>query len=102
MWGIYLGLDMAWRENITHFIVESDSKIIVDMINDCCKFNGIIPTLVRRIRKLLRLSWTVQINHTWREGNRSADWLANFSISRDSMDFCFLGVSPERASKAYV
>jgi ribonuclease HI len=59
MWDMYLGLNVAWRENITHLIVESDSNFFVDMINDNCKFNGIIATLVRRIRKLLSLSWTV-------------------------------------------
>lgn len=46
---------MAWRENITHLIVESDSKILVDMITDNCKFSGTIHMLVRRIRKLLNL-----------------------------------------------
>jgi hypothetical protein len=28
----------------------------------------------------------VYINHTWREGNRSADWLANFSLSLTSFN----------------
>lgn len=32
------------------------------------------------------MSWQVQINHTWREGNKSADWLANFSLSLDFFD----------------
>ena len=26
MWGMYLGLDLAWRENTTHLIVENDSN----------------------------------------------------------------------------
>jgi ribonuclease HI len=92
MWGMYIFLDMAWRANITHLIVDIDSKILVDMINDNCKFNKIVPTLVRR--KLFSLSWTVHINHTWRGGNRSVDWLANFSISSDSMDFYILETPP--------
>ena len=91
---MYLGLDMAWRENITHLTVESDSKILVDMITDNCKFSGIIPTLVRRIRKFLNLSWTVQVNHTLREGNRNVDWLANYNILMDSMNFNLLETPP--------
>jgi hypothetical protein len=43
------------------------------MINDNCKFNGTISTLVWRIRKLLSLKLIVQINHTWQEGIQSAD-----------------------------
>ncbi|CAJ2642097.1 unnamed protein product [Trifolium pratense] len=34
MWGLYLGLDMAWREQFSHLIVENDSKILIDMISD--------------------------------------------------------------------
>jgi len=29
--------------------------------------------LVKRIRQLLSLSWTVKITHTLRDGNKSAD-----------------------------
>ena len=91
---MYLGLDMAWRENTTHLIVESNSKILVDMITENCNFSGTTPTLVRRIRQLLSLSQTVKITHTWREGNKSADWLANFSISMYSLDFHILENPP--------
>ncbi|GAU48527.1 hypothetical protein TSUD_243050 [Trifolium subterraneum] len=48
---------------------------------DNYKFRGVVPTLVQRIRNLLDLDWRVQFCHTWREGNRCADWLANFSLS---------------------
>jgi hypothetical protein len=64
------------------------------MITDNCEFSGNISMLVWRIRKFLNLSWTVQINHTLREGNRSAVWLANFSISMDSMNFNLLETPP--------
>ncbi|PNY15883.1 ribonuclease H, partial [Trifolium pratense] len=67
LWGMYLGLDMAWRERIPQLIVESDSKILIDMIMDNCKFNGAVPTLVRRIQNLLALNWRVKFCHTWRE-----------------------------------
>jgi len=76
IWGMYLGLDMAWRDT-THLIVDNDSKILVDMITENCNFSG-----------------TVKITHTWREGNRSADWLTNFSISMDSLDFHILETPP--------
>jgi len=94
MWGLYLGMEMAWREHIDHLIVESDSKILINMISDKFKFNGNIPILVQRIRKLLRMEWHVKINHTWREGNRSADWLANFSISVNHLNLIILETPP--------
>jgi len=64
------------------------------MITENCNFCGTTPTFVKRIRQLLSLSLTVKIIHTWREGNRSADWLVNFSISMDSLDFHILENPP--------
>ena len=85
---------MAWREHFDHLIVESDSKILIDMISDKFKFNGNIPILVQRIRKLLRMDWHVKINHTLHEGNRSADWLANFSIFVNHLNLIILETPP--------
>jgi ribonuclease HI len=93
MWGMYLGLEMAWREKIPQLIVESDSKILIDMVTENCKFSGSVPILVQRIRKLLALDWQVRFRHTWREGNRCADWLANFSFSLDSFN-CIIMENP--------
>ena len=59
LWGMYLGLDMAWREHIPRLIVESNSKTLIDMVTGSCMFSGVIPTLVRCIRNLLTLDWHV-------------------------------------------
>jgi len=64
------------------------------MITENCNFSGTTPTLVRRNRQLLSLSWTVKIIHTWREDNLSADWLANFNISMNFLDIHVLKTSP--------
>jgi len=84
MWGVYLGLEMAWRDRIPQLIVESDSKLLIDMITYNCNLGGIVPILVKHIHNLLSMDWQVQVLHTLREGNRSADWLANNSLSLDS------------------
>jgi len=44
MWGMYSGLDMTWREGASHLIIESDSKVVVDMVTNKCKTNG--PSLI--------------------------------------------------------
>jgi len=45
---------------------------------------------MRCIRNILDGGWHVEIHHTWREGNRSANWLANFSLTMNSWDFVVL------------
>jgi hypothetical protein len=67
MWGMYLGMYLAWRQGITHLRVESDCKVLIDMMADRVKLNERTPILVLRIRHLLALSWQVILSHTWRE-----------------------------------
>jgi len=43
---------MENREGFTHLIVESDSKLLIDMVTWSCKLNGHTPILVRRIQDL--------------------------------------------------
>jgi len=56
MWGMYIGVDMARRQGITHLQVESDSKVLVNMVTGKCNINGNVPTLIRRIRDLKNMS----------------------------------------------
>jgi ribonuclease HI len=50
MWDLYIGLDMTQWENISHFFVKSDSKILLDMNSNIFKFNRNIQILVHGIR----------------------------------------------------
>jgi hypothetical protein len=54
------------------------------MINDNCKFNVTISTLVWRIRKLLSLRLIVRINHTWRKKETK--------VPIDLLTFAFQGI----------
>jgi len=45
---------MAWREGISHLIVESDSKVLIDMVTNNRKINGTISSLVQRIQEILQ------------------------------------------------
>jgi len=58
---------MAWREGISHLIVESGSKVLIDMVTNNCKINGTIPSLVQRIQEILQREWHTQVILTWHE-----------------------------------
>ena len=73
VWGLYIELDMASREGLSHLIVERDSKVLVNMVTTNYKINGVIRSLIRYIQKLLRRDWHTQVIHTWLEGNKCAD-----------------------------
>ena len=40
--------------------------------------------LVKVIGRLLKLSWRVEVVHTYKEGKMYADWIANYSLSLES------------------
>lgn len=73
MWGMYLRLELARREQISHLIVQSDSKILIDMVTNKCIFGGNVPVLVKHIHKLLHHDWQVQVCRIWREDNKYVD-----------------------------
>jgi ribonuclease HI len=100
MWGMYLGMQLAWKYGFHQLPVESDSNTLVDMITGKVKVNGNPPILVRRIQQLLKFNWHVRFNHTWREENRSTDWLANFSFSLDSFKHLCYGDSSQGGLKS--
>jgi hypothetical protein len=79
--------------------VESDSKILIDIVTYNYKFGGVVPNLVQRIRNLLDLDWRVQFRHTWRDDNGCADWLANFSLSLDSLVCARMKTPPSELHK---
>jgi hypothetical protein len=58
-------MNLAWRRGTTHLQVESDSKVLVDMVTRNCNSKADIPTLIRCIRELKNMNWQVQINHIY-------------------------------------
>ncbi|GAU31501.1 hypothetical protein TSUD_332760 [Trifolium subterraneum] len=54
MWGMYLGIDIAWRDGLSHLIVESDSKVLINMVTNNCNIKGHTPLLIRRIQEFLQ------------------------------------------------
>jgi hypothetical protein len=90
---IYEWLKIAIHWGFSHLIVESNSKLRVDMVTNNCKINGATPILIRRTRDLINLLWHVQIKHTLCEDNLCVDWLASYSLTNDSFLFIVLEVS---------
>jgi len=83
---MYHDFDMASKERNYHHLIECDSEILLDMVQDNCKFSWVVPTLVLHIRCLAPLDWHVQLRHAWKEENRCANWIDNIVISFDSFN----------------
>lgn len=83
LWSILHGLKLAKDLNITHLIIETDSKIAVDLINDTnLSSHHRLFFLINICRCYLRMFDEARINHIFREANQPADLLAKWG--RDS------------------
>ena len=77
LWGILIGIQIAWNRGIRKLWIESDSLIAVNLVRKGCLPSHQYHNLVCSIRSYMDKQWHLRVTHTHREGNRVADALAN-------------------------
>ncbi|XP_016178430.1 uncharacterized protein LOC107620837 [Arachis ipaensis] len=83
LWGLYLGLEMAWTLGFRKVKIEIDSQAVINSVTQNRKFLDDGSMLYCRIQELMERNWTINMVHTYRETNACADWLANFSLEQN-------------------
>ncbi|CAL1368627.1 unnamed protein product [Linum trigynum] len=80
LWAIFHGLELAWKLGFRVVKLASDSQLAIQLIQD--RQDPIHPyaTLLGLVRRKLSQDWLVNLSHTYREGNRVADWLSKHSL----------------------
>lgn len=82
-------MKLAWDVDFRKVILEIDSKIMLELLEkmppDSPHYNQMMQ--IRRFRKQ---QWECKLQHQWREGNHSADHLANLSINNSDLGGKFL------------
>ncbi|CAL1405807.1 unnamed protein product [Linum trigynum] len=80
LWAIFHGLDLAWKTGCRALILESDSQLAIQLLKN--RHDPVHPyaTLLSAIRRKISQDWLVRITHTYREGNRVANWLSKHSL----------------------
>ncbi|MCI33761.1 receptor-like kinase, partial [Trifolium medium] len=70
-----LNADMVWRERISHLIVESNFKILIDMVSYNCKFGGVILSLVVTSKFVTLGERTIRVRLVlWKESGRKENY----------------------------
>ena len=70
--GAYYAFQMAVQMNISRLIIESDPQALVNaLVHEDYATPG-NHILMKKVRQLLHLNWTVQVRHTYKEGNQCA------------------------------
>ncbi|KAL9460437.1 hypothetical protein AB3S75_003611 [Citrus x aurantiifolia] len=96
LWGLFYGIDLAWKLGVRNLLVEVDSKCIIDLLANTSNSPNSSLAVIQSIRRLLNRDRHVCINHIYREANFAADFLANFAM-RQPLGFQFLHNPPSGA-----
>lgn len=67
LWGMWIGVEMAYQSDIAKLIIGSDSKTLVDMLTSDNDDPKLSTTIVKRIQELLASDWEVEITHVYLE-----------------------------------
>jgi hypothetical protein len=102
MWDLYLRLDIVWRDGLSHLIVENDSKVLINMVTNKCSIKRNTPLPIHRIQEFTKKDWQIRFVHAWRKDNRSADWLANFSLTSTSWNLVIMEPPPNELRHAWI
>lgn len=89
LWGVLLGLRLAWSMSVHHLLLETDSKSVAELLQAevvCHRhWELIIP-----IKELLTPNWNVEVKHIYREANKYVDFLADTALGcpREDLALC--------------
>ena len=86
LWAAYIGLQLTWDRGYRKVILESDSRVVIGLMQGDTPSMDRNYTLTMQIRDMLERDWEIQTVHIFREANCVADWLANYGLSRDVLD----------------
>ncbi|CAN1130132.1 Putative ribonuclease H protein At1g65750 [Linum perenne] len=75
--GALEGLHRTWEAGYRKVILQMDSQAAISILLDNSSVNHNHGMEVIEFQELKRRSWELVIKHTYREGNRAADFLAN-------------------------
>ncbi|CAN1144586.1 Putative ribonuclease H protein At1g65750 [Linum perenne] len=75
--GAVLGLELAWSMGYRFVELQLDSRAAIALIQQTGEPSHQHALEVLACQELCRRSWVVKIQHTYREGNKVADFLAN-------------------------
>ncbi|CAL0331035.1 unnamed protein product [Lupinus luteus] len=80
---IFHGLNLSWSSGFKAIICESDSQLALTLIaKGLDRFHPHEP-VINKIRNFMYFPWSLTLNHTLRETNECADWLAKHGAAND-------------------
>ncbi|CAN1732206.1 Putative ribonuclease H protein At1g65750 [Linum perenne] len=77
MRGAIEGLTRAWNAGYRKVLLQLDSQAVITLLTDARNTRHLHVLETDRFKELQSREWELVIKHTYREGNRAADYLAS-------------------------
>ncbi|CAL9008694.1 unnamed protein product, partial [Prunus brigantina] len=77
LWGIHVGLKLAWDIGCSAVVLESDSATAVHLLNKNVEDLHPLATMLWGCKDYINKNWDCSIHHVYRECNMVADQLAD-------------------------
>ncbi|KAL6286459.1 hypothetical protein ACE6H2_010849 [Prunus campanulata] len=90
LWALYHGLKLAQSLQVTKLIVETDSTLVLHLLNAKLEPYHPLLTLLNMSRVCWKSSWDCNIFHVFREVNFAADSLAKMGHEMELGIHCFV------------
>ncbi|CAN1342708.1 Putative ribonuclease H protein At1g65750, partial [Linum perenne] len=74
--GAMIGLQIAWDRGFRRIIVQLDSRVAVQLLLGDGEDSHQHSSEIASFREMLDRDWMIKVEHIYREGNRTADYLA--------------------------
>jgi hypothetical protein len=68
-------------KDLTRVMFESDSAIVVDLMLKGCPRNHPCEAIITCINRLKMQDWEVSFQHTYRQVNQVANWIASYALT---------------------
>ncbi|PRQ52155.1 putative ribonuclease H-like domain-containing protein [Rosa chinensis] len=82
-WGLLLGLQMAISHHAHHLLVESDSQVLVSLVQHDVDDLHPLKTITDCCQTLQRQLHSCDLKHVYREVNQVADILSKFGLDAE-------------------
>ncbi|CAI0558302.1 unnamed protein product [Linum tenue] len=76
--GAMEGLQLAWNSGFRRVRLELDSQCAVLLLSSRDYPDHPHAAIIHRFQEMMQCDWEVTIHHVYREGNKGADFLANY------------------------
>ncbi|CAN1801882.1 Putative ribonuclease H protein At1g65750 [Linum perenne] len=77
MRGAIEGLKRTWEAGFRRVVLKMDSKAVISLLTSADMSTHQHSVEKLEFQELIRRDWEIQVEHTFREGNQTADFLAS-------------------------